>query len=96
MRGFIKKSIGSGTSGNVASGTASLIISNEKMKEIMRIIMSFEDSSVLIKAFTEKNSHETKEQKGVFLGMLLDVLGVTLLGNMLPGKRVTGARNGVI
>ena len=32
---------------------------------------------------------EAKEQKESFLGMLLDSLGATLLGNMLTGKRVT-------
>ena len=32
---------------------------------------------------------EAKEQKERFLGMLLDSLGATLLGNMLAGKEVT-------
>ena len=32
---------------------------------------------------------EAKEQKERFLGMLLDSLGATLLGNMLAGKGVT-------
>ena len=34
----------------------------------------------------KKIKNETKEQKGGFLGTLLDSLGASFLGNMLAGK----------
>ena len=39
-----------------------------------------------MKGTTKTIKNETKEQKGRFLGMLLDTLGASLFGNMLTGK----------
>ena len=44
------------------SGTATLIISNERMNDIMKI----EDSNILLKGITEKIKNKTKEQKEDF------------------------------
>ena len=46
---------------------------------------------ILLKGITKTIESETKEQKGGFLGMLLDTLGASLLGNMLAGKRIVRA-----
>ena len=59
-----------------------LIILNEEMDDIMKIIKSLEESGFLIKSVNETIKSETKEQRGGFLGMLLDTLGVSLLGNI--------------
>ena len=59
-----------------------LIILNEEMDDIMKIIKSLEESGFLIKSVNETIKSETKEQMGGFLGMLLDTLGVSLLGNI--------------
>ena len=48
------------------SGTATLIISNEEMKDIMKIIKSLEDSGLLIKGVSETIQNEAKEQKQDF------------------------------
>ena len=40
--------------------------------------------------------NEAKEQKGGFLGMLLGTLGASLLGNLLTGKGVISADEGLI
>ena len=40
--------------------------------------------------------HETKQQEGGFLSMLLRTLGATILGNMLTGKGVVRIRKGVV
>ena len=43
------------------SGTTALIISNEEMKDIMKIVKSLEESGLLIKGTSEKIKNETKE-----------------------------------
>ena len=51
----------------LGSGNTILIISNEEMNDIMKIIKSLEETGVLIKGVSEKNKIEAKEQKGGFL-----------------------------
>ena len=75
------------------SGTATLIISNEEMKDIMKIVQALEDSNILLKGVTKTIKNETKEQKGGFLSMLLGTLGSSLFGNLLSGK---GTREGML
>ena len=72
-----------------------LIISNEEMNDIMKIIQALEDSDILLKGVTKTIKNETKEQKGGFLSMLLGTLGASLLGNLLTGKGIlkTGPGN---
>ena len=45
------------------SGTTTLIISNEEMNDIMKIIQSLEDSNILLKGVTKTIENETEEQK---------------------------------
>ena len=68
------------------SVTTTLIISNEKMTDIMKIIKSFKESGLLIKGVSETIKNEAKEPKGGFLSMLLGTLGASLLGSLLAGK----------
>ena len=72
------------------SGITTLIISNEEMNDIMKIIQALEDSDILLKGVT-KTKNETKEQKGGFLSMLLGTLGASLLGNLFTGKGIVRA-----
>ena len=69
------------------SGNIPLIISNEAMNDVMKIVKSLEESGLLIKGVGKTNKNEAKEQKGGFLGMLIGTLGANLLGNLLTGKR---------
>ena len=64
------------------------------MEDIMKIVKSLEDSGLLIKGVTETIENETKEQKGRFIGMLLDTLAANLLGSMLTSKWVIQAGEG--
>ena len=68
------------------SGNIPLIISNEAMNDVMKIVKSLEESGLLIKGVGKTNKNEAKEQKGGFLGMLIGTLGANLLGNLLTGK----------
>ena len=70
----------------LGSGTTTLIISNDEMKDIIRIVKSLEDSGLLLKGISKIIQNEAKEQKGGFLGMLLGTLGASLLGNILARK----------
>ena len=49
-----------------------LIISNEEMDDVMKIVKSHVDAGLLIKSFNEVSQNEAKEQKSVFLCTLLD------------------------
>ena len=46
------------------SGNTTLIISNEEMNDIMKIIKSLEESVLLIKSVSKTIKNEAKEQKG--------------------------------
>ena len=77
-----------------------LIISNDEMDDILKIVKSLEDSGVLLKGVSETIQHEAQEQIGRFLSMLLDTLGASLLGDVLSeglsGKGVIRAGEGTI
>ena len=45
------------------SGKTALIISNEEMNDIMKIVEALEDSNILLKGVTKTIKNETKEQK---------------------------------
>ena len=72
------------------------MISNDEMKDIIKIVKSLEDSGLLLKGVSETIQNEAKEQKGGFLSMLLGTLGASLLGNILAGKGINRAGEGVI
>ena len=63
-----------------------LIIEQEDMKDIMKIIKALENSGILLKGVSKAIKNETKEQRGGLLRLLLGTLGVSLLGNLLAGK----------
>ena len=85
--GIHKKILGSGNNNNTI-----LIISNDEMKDIIKIVKSLEDSGLLFKGVSETIQNEAKEQKRGFLNMLLGTLGASLLGNVLAGKEVIAKR----
>ena len=66
------------------------------MKDIIRIDKCLEDSDLLLKGVSETIQNEAKEQKGVFLSMLLGTLGASLLRNILAGQGIDRAGEGVI
>ena len=71
------------------SGTTTLIILNDEMKDI-------EDSGLLLKGVSKTIQNEAEKQKGGFLSMLLGTLGTSLLGNILARKRINRTGEGVI
>ena len=64
-----------------------LIISNEEIEDVMKIVKSLEESGLLVKDVSETIKSEEKEQKSGLLGMLLRTLAANLLGSRLAGKR---------
>ena len=87
--GSIKKKIhGSGVK---------LIIEQEDMNDITKIIEALENSGILLKGVTKTSENETKEQSGGFLSMLPGTLGASLLGNLLTGgKGIVRAGDGIV
>ena len=80
----------------LGAGTTTLIISNNKINDIIKIVKSLENSGVLLKSVSETTKHEAKEQRGGFLSMLLGTLGASLLGNLITGgKGVIRAPKGI-
>ena len=80
--------------GSGHNNTTTLIISNDEIRDITKIVKSLEDSGLLLEGSTETVQNEVKEQKGRFLSMLLGTLGARLLGNILAGKRINRAGKG--
>ena len=58
------------------SGTTALIISNEEIEDIMKILKSLEESELVIKV----------------LSIIRGTLASSILGNVLAGKRVAGEK----
>ena len=81
-----KKSHGSGVK---------LIIEEEDMQDIIKIIKELEISDILLKGVSKTIENEIKEQRG-FLSMLLGTLGASLLGNLLTGKGIMSAGDGIV
>ena len=74
-----------------------LIIEQEDMKDIMKIIKALENSGILLKGVSKTIKNETKEQRGGFLSMLLGTLGPSLLGILLTGgKGIVRAGDGIV
>ena len=76
----------------LGSGNATLIVSNEEMEDIIKIVKSPEDSGLLIKGVSETTQNDTNEQKGGFLS----ILGASLLGNILARKGANRVREGIL
>ena len=87
--GIHKKILGSGHN-------TTFIISNDEIKDILKIAKFLENSGLLLEGVNETIQNEAKEQKGGFLSMLLGTLGASLLGNMLDGKGVIRTGEGTI
>ena len=92
--GIHKKILGSGHNNNNNNNNTTLIISNDEIEDIIKVVKSLEDSSLLLKRVTETVQNEVKEQKGGFLSMLLGTLGASLLGNLLTGRGIYRAGKG--
>ena len=68
------------------SRNKTLIISNNDLNNLIKIITALEEHDILLKGTAKTIKNEIKEQKGGFLSMLLGTLGTSLLGNLLTGK----------
>ena len=88
-----KKILGSGNH-------TTLIISNNEMQDLLKIVKSLDNSGILLNGITEAVKNEFKEQKGGFLSLLLGTLGASLLGDLLTknlsGRSVIRAGEGTI
>ena len=82
-------------SGNPSSShNTVLIMSNDEIEDIIKIVKYLDDSGLLIKGVIETVENEVKEQKGGFFSMLLGTLGASLLGNLLARKGIYRAGKG--
>ena len=91
-----KTMFGSGHPSDLASFMTILIISNEKINAIMKIVKLLYESGLLIKGVGKKIKNEAKEQKDGFLRVLLGTLGASLLGDILTGKSMVTAAQAFI
>ena len=66
------------------------------MEDIIKMVKSLEDSGLLLEGVIETVQNEAKEQKGGLLSMLLGILGASLLGNILSGKGINRAGEGIV
>ena len=88
-----KKILGSGNH-------TTLIVSNDDMQDLSKIVKLLEDSGILLDVITKTVKNEVKEEKGGFLSVLLGTLGASLLGDLLTknlsGRDVLRAAEGTI
>ena len=68
------------------SGMTKLIISNEEMSDIIKIVRSPEKSGLIIKVVSKTIKTAAKEQNDGFFCMVLGTLGASLSGNLLTHK----------
>ena len=73
-----------------------LIIEEEDMQDIIKIIKELENSDILLKEVSKTIENAIKEQSRGFLSMLLGTLGASLLGSLLTGKGITRAGDGIV
>ena len=82
--GIHKKILGSGN--HPSHNNTTLIISNDEIEDIIKIVKSLEDSGLLLKRVSETVQNKTGKQKGGFFSILLVTLSASLLGNILARK----------
>ena len=78
------------------SGFTTLILSNEEMNNIMKIVKSLEQSGLSVKGISETIKNQSKEQQVGFVGMLLGTLAASILRSALTGRGVIWAGEGII
>ena len=71
----------------LGSGTTTLIVSNDEMEDISKIVKLLQDSGTVLKGVSDTIKDQTKHQRGRFLAMLLGTLGSALLTDILLGKK---------
>ena len=78
------------------SGFTRLIISNEEMNDIIKIVNILGESGLLMEDVSQIVKNEAKEKKGGLFSMLLRTLGASLLGNLSTSKGTIWAAEGPI
>ena len=68
------------------SGITTLIISNDDLDDLIKIVTALEEHDILLKGTSKTIKNETKEQNIGFFSMLLGTSGASLLGNLLTGR----------
>ena len=71
----------------LGSGKMTLIISNEEIKDIIKIVKSLKDPGLLIKYVTQTTENETKDQRSRLFGMPLDTPGTSFFWKYFSRKR---------
>ena len=88
-----KKRHGSG------SGTTTLIISNDEMDDIIKIVQALENQGVLVGGVTKSIKNDIKNLSENGIGMLLGMLGSSLLSDVfnksLSGHGITRSGHGI-
>ena len=78
------------------SSTKTLIISNEEINDIMKIVKSLGESVLFIKGVRKQFKMKQKSKKDRLFSMLLGTLVASFLGNLLTGKNTVRAGEGTI
>ena len=60
------------------------------------MLKSLKGTGLLMEGVSETIQNEAKEQKGIFVIMLLDTLRAVLLGNILESKGINRAGEGIV
>ena len=79
------------------SHNTKLIMSNYEIQDVVKIVKSLKNFSVLLKGVNKTIKNKAKLQIRGFLSILLGILGASILRNILTAKRAiaTSQRRGV-
>ena len=77
------------------SGTTTLIISNDEMDDIIKIVQALENQGILVSGVTKTIKNDIENQSGNGIGMILGTLGASLVGNLLSGRGLYRSGHGI-
>ena len=78
------------------SGNTALIISNEEMNDIMKIVKLLEVSDLLTNGISEAIKNEGYKERGISRNAIKDFLSASLMGNILTYKDKSATGKGTI
>ena len=80
----------------LGSGVTTLIISNDEINDILKIVKSLENSGLVLKGVSETIQHEAKEQRGglqAYDSVMCGYFCIGFINFMFNGKSLTDYTN---
>ena len=73
-------------------GTTTLVINNEELNDIMKIVQALEDQNILLKGVTKTIKNDINNQKGGAIGHICLDLDIYRTGQGIRKKNINSAK----